>query len=261
MTQRDRIVVGVIAAVALLAGYWFLLLAPKREEAAKLNAQVIEQEQRRDDAQSRIVAGEAARRAYADNYATIARLGKAVPLDDQVPSLVYQIESAADRASIDFRSLRLAQAAAGSAAAPAPAPADGSAPATQAAAAVAPPGSAIGAAGFPTMPFAFAFDGDFFRMERFLSEIERFTQTSGAADVHVRGRLLTVDGISLTASRDGFPAVKASIAATAYLLPPDEAAAAGATSSDPAAGGAPASAQSGSSSAAPATATITGAQP
>ena len=271
MTQRDRIVIGVVAAVALIAGYWFLLLAPKREEVAKLNGQVAQQEQRRDEASSRIVAGQAARKSYTENYASIARLGKAVPVDDQVPSLVYQLETAADRTDIDFRSLRLSQGSSpAAAAAPATPPAGekggdakggtGTAPATQEAAAVAPPGTSIGAAGFPTMPFAFAFDGDFFDMERFLSQIERFTQTTGD-DVNVRGRLLTVDGFALSAGNGGFPAVKASIAATAYLLPPGEATADGAATDPNAAPGAAAGGASGGGTPAPTTATLTGARP
>ena len=268
MTQRDRIVIGVFATVALIAGYWFVLLAPKREEAKDLSSQVAQQEQRRDEARGRIVAGETARRSYSKNYAAIARLGKAVPVDDQVPSLVYQLDAAADRTGIDFRSLRLSQSGGGGAAAPAPAPPAGekgagaaaTAPATQEAAAVAPPGTSIGAAGFPTMPFAFSFDGDFFDMERFLSQIERFTQTAGE-DVNVRGRLLTVDGFSLSAGADGFPSVKASIAATAYLLPPGEATADGTAPAAPNAAGTPPAGSGGAAAPAPTTATISGARP
>ncbi len=267
MTQRDRILLGVVATVVALAGYWFLLLAPKREEAAKLDTQVTQQAQRRDEAQGRINAGEAARKGYAENYATIARLGKAVPMDDQVPSLLYQLDAIADRTDVNFSSLKLNQSSGAAAAAPAP-PAQGEAakggaaagsatPATQAAAASAPPGSVVGPGGFPMMPFSFAFEGTFFGLERFLSHVERLTTTTGE-DVRVRGRLLTVDAVSLTVSDGGFPVVNGTMSATAFLLSPDDAAAAVAP---PEAGGAsPATPPSGNSSApAPTTATITGA--
>jgi hypothetical protein len=109
----------------------------------------------------------------------------------------------------------------GTAAAPA-APASGTAaPATQAAAAALPPGAVVGAAGFPTMPFAFVFDGTFFDMETFMSEVQRFVRVNGK-HVDVRGRLLSIDGFSLSAGPGGFPKVKASINATAYLLSPDD---------------------------------------
>ena len=45
--------------------------------------------------------------------------------------------------------------------------------ATQAAAATLPPGATVGAAGFPTMPFTFVFNGRFFDMETFLARVNR----------------------------------------------------------------------------------------
>lgn len=239
MTQRDRIVLSVIGAAALIAGFWMLVLKPKREEVAELKKQVTAETQRRDEALARVRAGEEARRTFAEDYATVARLGKAVPVGDQTPSLLYQLESVADANDVDFRSLKVR---AGGAAAGSPAPGNGSAAqpgamadATQAAAAVAPPGSTVGPAGFPTMPFTFQFEGDFFRMERLFSAIERFTTTIPTGeDVDVRGRLVTVDGFSLIPSKlYGFPRVNASVTATAYVLPPGEGATGGADPSAP----------------------------
>ena len=110
----------------------------------------------------------------------------------------------------------------------------GAVPATQAAASTLPPGAVVGAAGFPTMPFDFAFTGSFFRLQDFLARLDRFTQVQGE-DITVRGRLLTVDGFSLSASPKGFPNMLASVHATAYLLPPDEDLTAGASPATPAA--------------------------
>lgn len=243
MTKRDRIVLMVIGAAAIVAAFWFLALAPKREQVASLKTQVDEETQRRDDALARVRAGEEARRNFADDYATIARLGKAVPVGDQTPSLLYQLESVARAQDVDFRSMKVSTSGGGS---PVSAPGNGSSPkpgtvpsATQAAAAVAPPGSTVGSAGFPTMPFSFKFEGDFFRMERLFSSIERFTGTiPSGEDVDVRGRLVTIDGFALTESAiNGFPRVHASVAATAYVLPPGEGAFAGAEPDAPTSGG------------------------
>jgi hypothetical protein len=88
--------------------------------------------------------------------------------------------------------------------------------------------------------------------------VQRFATLAGD-QLSVRGRLLTVDGFALTASRYGFPKVKASINATAYLVPQDQGLTGGATPAGP---GAPAAASTTAptgSTAAPATATsITG---
>ncbi|HEV2813563.1 MAG TPA: hypothetical protein VGW10_09950 [Solirubrobacteraceae bacterium] len=265
MTKRDRIVLIVVGAAALLAAFWMLALAPRRERAAELKESAKKEETRRDSALARVRAGEVARRSFADDYATVARLGKAVPVGDQTPSLLYQLESIASGQNVDFRTMKVRTAGATSAPATASAPGNGAAAtpgtvpqATQAAAAVAPPGSAVGPAGFPTMPFTFKFEGDFFKVERLFSQIERFTSTiPSGEDVDVRGRLVTVDGFAIIQSRIfGFPRVNASVAATAYVLPPGEGAFAGATADAPVSS-APTGQTASAPSSKPATATAT----
>jgi hypothetical protein len=238
VTTRDRIVLLVVLGTAMIAGFWFVVLSPKREEATKLDAKVAVAQQRLQKAQSTLGQAEQAKRGYEADYAAVARLGKAVPKDDNMPSLLYQLQDAARGARIDFRSMQISgasQSAAPAASSGGSSASSGSttaAPATQAAAAALPPGASVGSAGFPTMPFQFTFRGSFFDMEHLLNEVQGFISVDGK-DVRVRGRLLTIDAIAL--SPQIFPEVKASITATAYLLPADDATAAGATSQSPAA--------------------------
>jgi hypothetical protein len=107
VTKRDRIVIGVVAAVVALAGFWMLALKPKRDQAATLGKQLDAAHQRLDTARGELQAGNAARTGYAANYAAVAQLGKAVPSDDDVPSLVYQLDSTAKSSGVDFRSIKL----------------------------------------------------------------------------------------------------------------------------------------------------------
>ncbi|MDQ4040590.1 MAG: hypothetical protein M3141_02435 [Actinomycetota bacterium] len=262
MTRRDRIVVLVVVAALGVGGFFMLVLKPKRDEAAKLASQVEVAQTRVETAQASVAAGQRARATYAANYATVARLGKAVPTDDDIPSLVFQLDSTAEATGVDFRSVKLesgsgsaAQAATQTAAAAAAsnsdqasqdkegdeekdAPASGTpaapAPATQAAAAALPPGAVVGEAGLSKMPFSFAFEGSFFKLSSFLTRIERYIKPR-AGEVHVRGRLLLVDGIALTAAQNGFPNMKASIVASAYLLPVSQGLFDGATPEGPSA--------------------------
>ena len=242
MTQRDRILLTVVALAAVLGGFWFGVLKPKRAEVQALDQQLVQQQTRLTEAQTAIAAGEQARKTFGEDYAAVAKLGKAVPVDEQMPSLVYQLQNAASTSGVDFRVLKrrpvtatpVAPVAASAGANGAPAT-NGTAAPTQAAAAVAPPGTQIGPAGFPTMPFTFKFEGEFFRMERMLSQIERFTETFGLeSQIKTNGRLVTVDGFSIGGSKlRGFPYVSASVTATAYVLPPGEDAFAGATPAGP----------------------------
>jgi hypothetical protein len=271
--------IAVVVLALLVAGGWFLILSPQREEASQLSGDIATQRQQLGQALSDVAAGLAARHGYAHAYATVAQLGTAVPADDDVTSLVVQVQAAADATRIDFRSLKAGQGSGAGAAAPAPptppptptAPTPGAAGATPAAAtqattATLPPGASVGAAGFPTMPFGFQLDGSFFQLDDFIGRLERFLVVRNR-QVSVSGRFMTLDGISLTAAPQGFPHIQASVAATTYLLPATQGLTNGASpsgpgSATPAAAGASGAGASGTTSggaAAPATATATSA--
>lgn len=238
MTPRDRTVVSAIAALLLVAASWFFYLSPVRKDAAAVEAQVTAAQARVSAAQGLVAQGESARGAYRADYAEVSRLGKAVPADDDVPSLLVQLQGAAKRSKVDFRSIELgasagapaaqttsAQVAAvgaaekGQTGPTGPTGPAGPVPATQAAAATLPPGAVVGAAGFPTLPFDFAFSGSFATLQDFLGRLDRFTEVSGD-QVTVRGRLLTVDGFALVPGTTGLKGLTASVHATAYLQPP-----------------------------------------
>jgi Type II secretion system (T2SS), protein M len=230
MTQRDRTLISVVVAALVVAAAWFLVLAPQREEASRLSDDVARERQALATAQADADAGLAAKRGYDRAYTTVARLGAAVPEDDNVPSLLLQVERAADGTHIDFRELRVGG---GSGAAPPPPPPADPAAATQATTATLPPGATVGAAGFPTMPFSFTFTGDFFRMSDFIGRLERFLVV-GNRRMLVSGRFMAIDGIAFTAGPDGFPQIKANVTATAYLLPASQGLTDGATAAAPA---------------------------
>ena len=147
--------------------------------------------------------------------------------------------------------------AASGSAAPPPPPGDAAA-ATQVDAATLPPGAAVGAAGFPTMPFTFTFAGDFFRLSDFLGRLEHFLVVRNRA-LAVNGRFVTVDGFALNEAPGGFPRITAAVAATTYLLPATQGLTNGATPSGPAptTPGADADGQTASSSLPTPTATVT----
>lgn len=279
MTARDRLVLVLVCALAICGAGWFMLVKPERQEAAKLAGEVAAEQTRLSGAQAAVAAAEAARARYATDYATVARLGKAIPADDDVASLVFQLEATADAHHVDFRAVK-SSAAGGAAAPPVATPAEQVAsanaagegtkaqddpaagtPATQAAAASAPAGTPVGVAGLPTLPFSFTFDGSYKNMRSFLGALDDLTVVK-KGDLVIRGRLLTIDSVSLKESREGFPLVQAEVQATAYLVPPTEGLTAGATPQGPAAAtpaaASPAPPASGSSTPAPPTAAVTG---
>ena len=226
MTRRNTILLVAVATVALVGAYWMLVLAPKREEAVAIDKRIAVKQAELASAQAEVATYERARGSYRANYSLVARLGKAVPADDDIRSLMVQINSAADRSGVNFRTINI-----GGGAAPTTGP-DAAKPSAN----PTPPGaSAVGSAGFSTMPFTFGFDGSFFELGKLFNRLDRFVTVKGSG-VDVTGRLLLLDSITLTPDTTlGFPALTAEVKASSYLLPSTETATAGATAAGPAA--------------------------
>jgi hypothetical protein len=222
MSERNRMVLLVVAVAAAIGAIWILAVAPKREQAADIGSQVAQAEQRRDDALARATTAESSRATYSRDYATIARLGKAVPPRADVASLVFQLEAAARAAKVDFRSVTVEDAPTIAPVAPAATTTDSSggteAPSEASAAAAATPAPAAApTTDLQPRPFTFGFEGDYFGLQRLLAEIDRFSRLGGGDTLTVRGRLLTIASVSLNAGRGGLPQVKAQITARAYV--------------------------------------------
>ena len=242
MTLRDRLVIVIVAVIVAVVGAWILVIQPKRDEANKLAGQVTAAQTQLSSARAQIAAAELARTSYERNYQAVAQLGEALPADDNTPSLIYQLQDAATRAGVDFRSLAL-NPASSSAATSAP-----STPSTsQAVTATLPPGATVGAAGLPTLPFTFTFTGNFFHLANFFGRLERFVVAT-EQKVSVSGRLMTLNAISLGPGPKGFPQIAATMSATTYLVPANEGLTAGASPLGPAAAGLGAQSVSGSTS-------------
>lgn len=250
MSPKLKMVAAVVVALVVVVGFYKLAIAPQSQRASALQGQIDKSEEKVKASQAQIRKLETLKASYPDDYTSLAGLGKAVPADDDVRSLLVQIDGAAKRSGVDFKSIALDG---DSAASPTSTSTTGSASATQTAAATLPPGASVGAAGLPTMPFSFEFEGSFFTVSDFLARLERFVTTRGDR-IDVRGRLLTIDGFSLTPSEKGFPYVTASLGATAYLVNPTEGSSGGATASGPASSTAPAA--KGTATATPPLATV-----
>ncbi len=226
MTTRDRAIIAVVCVLAAVAGSWLLVLQPKRQQASKLATQLAAAQGQLDAVRSQVAGDEAARAAFAKNYTTLAQLGEAVPANDNVPSLVYQLQSAATSAKVDFRGLQLNPASGSST------PTSSSSSATQAATAALPPGAAVGPAGFPMEPFTFTFQGNFFHLSDFFARLQKFVVATDRR-VSVSGRLMTLNAINLAPATQGFPQITATISATTYLVPQSQGVLDGATAAGP----------------------------
>jgi hypothetical protein len=234
MTSTNRLIAAMLVIAGLGIAFWMLLLSPKRDEARKLEGQVVDLRASLAQHEAEGAEGEAARKEFPTEYQRLVVLGKAVPGDDDVASLLVQMNRISDAAGGTFRDIKLNAASSGSESVP-PAPTGEGQPAsaTEVAASLLPLGASIGPAGLAVMPYEVTFDGDFFEIADFIHGLDELVKTD-EDEVRVDGRLLTIDGFSLEADpKGGFPALQASFTLTSYLTPPSQGVTGGASPTAP----------------------------
>ena len=95
VSERDRKILMLIIPLVVLVGYWFLILGPKREEASTAADELAEQEQRLDTAKAAADQAKGAENAFKSDFTEVVRLGKAIPSNVDMPSLIVQLDRAA----------------------------------------------------------------------------------------------------------------------------------------------------------------------
>ena len=211
MTRSNQILLSIVAIGASIAAFYFFLLSPKREEVAKLDSDIAAQQAEIEQARLTLAGYEEAKSTYKTNYATLARLGKAVTADDDVRSLMVQLESTAHRSGVSFEKIELSSGVGGSSDDEA-APGEGELASA--------PGSVPVAGGvLSAMPFNFSFEGSYFDLTAFFARLEHFVNLKNK-QLDSTGRLLRLESVKIMPSDDGFPAMLAEINAASYVVPP-----------------------------------------
>ncbi len=253
MTKRDRYILLAVAAVGALAAFWLMALAPKRDRVGSLDQDLTSAKQTLAQSQQEKVQFAQAQTRFPTLYGSLGRLGKAVPANEDVPSLLVQLNHAAATANVDFRSVELkldliekltaeggpaaaaaaatpaagatgATGATGSAGGTATASATTSAPAAGAGASTATTGAATGT--LQPLPFEYKFTGNFYSLENLIHNVSSLVRKRNR-QLAVSGRLVVIEGFAMNRG-------KVTIVATTYMLPADQGLFAGATSAGPA---------------------------
>ena len=224
MTGRDRLVVIIVAVLVVLGAGWLLVVSPERKKAATLQNEVNAASAQLSSAEGQLAAARTAQARYSAAYASVVRLGKAVPAGREVPALLYELAQASGQKHVDLSSV--VYGSSGSAAA------TPTAGASQAA--------STSLAGFTQMPFTFVFTGTFNDLYNLFTQLNRFTLRSASGNLQVNGRLLTIQSAKLTpvtgseTGKKGPELLTGTITATAYVLPASQGLTGGATASSPA---------------------------
>jgi Tfp pilus assembly protein PilO len=179
-----RALVGLAAAVVLLYGaaLWFVLISPARADAAAAKEDLAAAELRLVEAQT------TSRRPQSRNapVADVLRLAKAMPGSAEQPGLVLELSRLAKRSGVTLQGI---------------APQD--------------PAAAVG--GPSLIPLRVTVGGSYAQITKFL-RLTRGLVAVRNGKIHARGRLLSVESMSLVESVvHGFPRLDATITVNAYV--------------------------------------------
>ena len=182
MSNRDRLVLIGVIAVAVVGVVWLMFVSPERKKASQAGAALATAEAQLQSAHSELASARSAQAKYAASYSTIVHLGKAVPTTQEVPSLINELAQASKQKKVEFASIASTSSSGkGILATTGPSAAE----------------AAAAEGGFQQVPFTFIFDGTYSGLEQMLRRITSFTARTPAGALEVNGRLLTIQGVTL----------------------------------------------------------------
>lgn len=181
LTPRTLGAVVAVLVLAYVAGGYFLLVSPRKAEAARLDEEIAQ-------TQVQLAAAQAAVAVQDDTQpiavADIFRLSTAMPATPDMPGILVELQRIADETGIGFKSITPQQA---------------------------------GPAGtYAVVPIDVAFDGTFYALSDFLFRL-RTLVTVRRGELHASGRLFSVDSVDFSEANTGFPTLSANLKLKAYV--------------------------------------------
>ena len=198
LTHRDRVLLGVIAAVALCAALYMLVITPERHTAAHLQSQVAAERVTLAHAEQRAAEGRAAEAALKASQDDWSATQRAVPQVADVPALLKVLTRSAQAAHVSMQSIALTGGSAGT---------SSTAPAT----AVSSP------AGPTAIPVSLTFEGGYQALNRLVGRLDALVTTSRRS-IRSDGPLIGISTVTVApASSSSHPStLSVDLTATIY---------------------------------------------
>jgi Tfp pilus assembly protein PilO len=169
---KQWVALTVAGCLALMAAGWFLLVSPKRGEAADLRAQTAAQEAVNAQLRTQLQVLQAQAKDLPKKQADLARVAAKIPDNPALPGLIRALTAASESAGVQLVSVTPGAPTAVEVA-PAAAPVAPDAAPADAAAAPAPAAPATGAAGsLALISLSMDVVGGYFEVEQFLANVE-----------------------------------------------------------------------------------------
>jgi hypothetical protein len=181
LSPRALYVLVALGLLVYTAGFWFMLVAPKRALAGELEAELAETE-------LAISTARAAATAPPDTQpiavADIFRLAKAMPAVPDMAGILLELARIADETGIEFQS-------------------------------ISPQASEV-EGDYQVVPIALTFDGNFYELSDLLFRLRTLVGVRHGV-LEATGRLFSIETIDFAESADGFPEIAATLTVNAYV--------------------------------------------
>lgn len=148
-------IVGILVAVILTVGFWFLLYKPASEDQAAVEAQTAQLDQQAQSLRTQIAALEAIEARQVEIRAALARLEEYIPPGPAQPATIRQFQRAADASGAEIATITFGEPAV-------PVAAEGAVPADTGV-----PGTTLA-----NIPVTMALEGGYFQLVDFFRRLE-----------------------------------------------------------------------------------------
>jgi len=174
---------AIVVVAALLAGVagWFLLVSPKRADAARLQSEI-------DSTQAQIASYHAAslqaKGRQPIKVEDLFRLSKAMPDRADMSGVLLQLNQIAADTGITFQSIA--------------------------------PQSSVPISDYQAIPIQLTFEGNFYNLADFLFRLRNLVSVQHG-QLSATGRLFAIDTLSFSRSQQGFPQISATLVVDAFV--------------------------------------------
>jgi type IV pilus assembly protein PilO len=177
--MKQYVVFTVLGSVLILAAGWFLLVSPKRSEAADLQGQTAMQISANLQLQNKLAMLKSQAKSLPKQQAKLAAVAAKIPDNPALPALVRALTKASASAGIELLSVTPGAPTAVAAAAAPAAPVAGS----KAAASTSTSTASAATGSLSNIPLTLTLAGGYFQVEQFLNNLENLSRAMRVTSV------------------------------------------------------------------------------
>lgn len=216
---KQWVALTVVGCLGIMAAGWFLLVSPKKAEAADVREQAAAQEATNQGLRTKLDVLKAQAKDLPKKQADLARVAAKIPGDPGLPALIRALTAASTSAGVELVSVTpsapapVVAVAAAAGAAPVAAPAAPAAAAPVAAPAAAAPTTAGALA---AIPVAINVVGGYFEVSQFLANLENLPRAFRVTNLTLAPGASPTDKAKATSTEDG-SSLTSTITGTVYM--------------------------------------------